>query len=335
MEKILDEAGLKLRNPQSDALENVESILKRDEKKGIWLAAASPLGIDTDRDASILVFDYYSTSERGNRYLSESGVLVGTRVESRETFAALIVEPKPPADGYEDPAGDVPLPDMTLVQRYRIPLRERLEQLPWRAGTYLVDILFDPVISNRAEFKLTAGAAAAKDEEVAAFIEARKSARGKAAEPYPAPSGGKYPNYSRGEKAIAIPEAEGIVLEAERVAVYEPDSHSVLKGSFRLSVPSMFYKNPEGGAATAVVPITLVITGNIMTGPFVVPLRIPAEDKVDPEAAESVMTGQFEIDLFGLEETSKVPQTYTIWAYSGTHRSEPVKAAFITPEMLL
>jgi hypothetical protein len=46
------------------------------------------------------------------------------------------------------------------------------------------------------------------------------------------------------------------------------------------------------------------------------------------------VTGVFEIDLFALAETSKVPQTYTIRAYSGHQRSEPILSAIVTPEML-
>ena len=83
------------------------------------------------------------------------------------------------------------------------------------------------------------------------------------------------------------------------------------------------------------MPINLVIAGNIMTGPFVAPLRVASFDRVDRNAAESVVTGQFEIDLFALPQTSKVPQTYSsIWAYSGEVRRTPVLAAVVTPEML-
>jgi hypothetical protein len=333
MEQIIREAGLDLRNPQTDALNRASSILQRDRMKGIWLAAPSLLGIDQDHDVSITVFDVYSTAERGNRDLSESGVVIATRVESRETFATLLAEPKAPANPAEQP-DNTPIPAMNLTRRTNFFLRQRLDLLPWRAGTYLVDVLLDTQTSNRLEFKLTAGAAAGKDPAVAAFIEAQKAAASGPPKPlYPA-AGRDYPKFEKNEKSLEIPAENGINLSAERVAVYKPDGHSILKGGYRLAVPSSFYRDATSAPVTAAVPITLVITGNIMTGPFVVPLLLPSQEKIDADSAETVIAGQFEIDLFALSETSKVPQTYTIWAYSGAVRSQPATAAFITPEML-
>jgi hypothetical protein len=335
MEQMIRDAGLDLRNLTEESLRKVGQILRKEEKKGIWLVSRTPLAIDRDRDTEILGFDYYSTQDRGRRYLSESGVVVATRVESRETFAALINEPKEPVDPAAKP-DTRPIPPSVSLQRFEIPLNERLPDLPWRAGTYLVDVMLDTETSNRWEFKLSAGAAAEKDPAVAAYIEAQRAATGPPKEMRPAPSGNKYPNYQKTAGSLDIPATNGITLSADRVSVYKPDGHSILKGSFRLPVPAGFYRAGSGdnGAATAAVPITLVMTGNILTGPFVSALFVPSYDKIDRTAAESVVTGQFEVDLFALEETSKVPQTYTIWAYSGAIRSAPATAAFITPEML-
>jgi hypothetical protein len=330
MEQIIREAGLDLQNPTEAALKKAGSLLQSAEKKGIWLVAPSPLAIDENKDSTIFGFDYFSTRQRGQRYFRKSAVIVGTRVESRETFAQLAFEPKEkdPAKAKESSEDDR-ASDIDVLLRFNVRLRDRLEDLPWRAGTYIVDVLFDTETSNRARFKLTSGAAADKDPAVATFIEAQKTTAGAPRKVQPA-QGQPYPNYHKNEKSLAIPAENDISLEAERVAIYKPDGHSVLKGSFRLPVPAAF--NQADG--TTVVPITLVITGNLMTGPFVSPLFIPTIDKIDPKATESVVTGQFEIDLFALKETSKVPQTYTIWAYSGDVRSAPATAAFITPEML-
>lgn len=309
MEQIIREAGLDLLNPRPEALQKVNALLRKEDKKGIWLAAPSPLGIDKDRDVTITGFDFYSTEKRGRKYLSESGIVVATRVESRETFAALIEEQKEPADP-DTPPDTRPIPPSESIQRFQIPLRERLPDLPWRAGTYIVDVILEPEVSNRAKFQLTSGLAAEKDPAIAEYIEQQRAA---SAGPQAA-----YPADPRPAKSLEIPATNGLTLDADRVSVYRPDSKALLRGSFR--VPS----------APGPVPITLVMVGNIMPGPFVVPLRIPTERT--PGAP--VQTGTFEVDLFALKETSKVPQTYTIWAYHGDLRSAPAKAAFITPDML-
>lgn len=337
MEKIIQEAGLDLRNPTEQALSKVGSLLRIEEKKGIWLAAPTPLAIGQDTDATIYGFDFYSTHDRPGRYFKDSAVVVVTRVESRETFANLVIEPIEKDPDKPTPEPDTtPRPEIKLLQRFSIRLRERLEELPWRTGTYLVDVLFDNQVSNRAQFQLTAGLPAEKDPAIVAFIEQQRAAEGGPKELFPLPGGsGKYPNYRKTEDSLPVPSGVGIHLEAERVSVYKADAQSVLRGSFRLPVPAAYYRNSSGdGSATAAVPITLVLAGNLMPGPFVAPLRVASYDPIDRKAAESTVTGQFEIDLFALQETSKVPQTYTIWAYSGTARSTPVQAAVITPEML-
>ncbi|HEU0124301.1 MAG TPA: hypothetical protein VFQ91_27470 [Bryobacteraceae bacterium] len=332
MEQIIQEAGLDLHQPTEEALSRTGSLLKAAGKKGIWLAAPSPIGIDSALDIDITGFDVFGTREREGRYFRKTAVIVGTRVESRETFAELLFEPKekrpkrpnPPAAQEQDQDDDDPPPNLEMVSRFSVALRSRLKQMPWRTGTYLVDVLFDDDVSNRAQFELTAGKAASKDPAVAAFIEAQKTATGEPKEIYPADG-----NYEKTDKSLEIPAAEGIAIAAERVAVYRPDEKNILRGSYRLPVPAAFY-----AGETATVPITLVITGNLKAGAFVVPLLIPTKDKVTAGEAVSTVTGVFEIDLFAIDRVPKVPQTYTIRAYSGAVRSEPLKAAFITPEML-
>lgn len=326
MEQIISDARLDLRHPDPQALSRAASLLTAARKMGIWLAAPSPLGIDSDTGVTLSGFDVYSTRERGDQYFRKSAVLVATRVESRETFAALLFEPKEkgvPSSPSAEPSE--PEPDMTLASPFTVSLRSRLPRLPWRSGSYIVDILFQNHESNRAAFSLTPGRAADKDPAVAQFIVAQQSAPdGKPFQPFP--SGG---NYQRTEKSLEIPAEPGISLSVPRVAVYDDGKQNFLTGSFRLPAPAASFQGPS-----PVVPITLVITGNLSPSPAVVPLFIPAAGELPPNAAEAIVTGQFEIDLFALDSVPKSPQTYTIRAYSGALRSAPALAAFITPEML-
>lgn len=336
MEEIVREAGLDSRNPQSLAVERVSSLLRERGVKGIWLVSPGRLAIDQDFRVSILGFDFYDPAVRGSQYLSESGVVVATRVESRETFAALIDEPKPQS-GPTEPADNSPMPSMSILRSFTIPLRDRLSNLPWRTGNYTVDVMLGQQMSNRARFQITAGVAAERDPAVAAFIEQQRIGASVPKDLRPAPeAGGELPNYRKTANSLPLPADIGIELAAERVSVFRPGAKSVLRGSYRLPVPSAFYRggSGDGVSSTATVPITLVIVGNIMPGPFVAPLMVASYDRVERSALESVVTGHFEIDLFALPETSKVPQTYSIWAYSGDVRSAPATAAVVSPEML-
>lgn len=336
MDEIVREAGLDTRNPQSTAIDRVSSLLRARDMKGIWLASPGHLAIDQDFRVTILGFDFFDAAVRGRQYLNESGVVVATRIDSRETFAALINDPKPQANP-SGPVDDSPLPSMSLLRSFTIPLRNRLNKLPWRTGSYVVDVMLGQQVSNRARFQITAGVPAERDPAVAAFIEQQKSTGSTPKELRPMPEpGDAVPTYRKTANSLAPPSDVGIVLAAERVSVYRPGSRSVLRGSYRLPVPAAFYRSGSGDglSSTAAVPVTLVIVGNIMPGPFVAPLSVASYERIERNASESVVTGQFEIDLFALPETSKVPQTYSIWAYSGEVRSAPVLAAVVTPEML-
>jgi len=136
MEQIIQEAGLDLRNPTEQALSSVGSILRREDKKGIWLAAPTPLAIGQDTDATIFGFDFHGTHDRAGRYFKKSAVVVATRIESRETFANLVAEPieKNPNRPAREPEA-TPGPNINLLMRFTVPLRQRLKDLPWRTGT--------------------------------------------------------------------------------------------------------------------------------------------------------------------------------------------------------
>lgn len=336
MEDIVQQAGFDARKPTEAGADKVATILRTQDRKGIWLAVPSPLGIDMASDASVLVFDYYDTAVRGRRYLNESGVIIATRIESRETRAALIEELKPQA-GSSGAGDSEPLGKMNLLQQMSIPLRQRLPNLTWRKGTYIIDVMLDAQMSNRARIVLNAGLAAERDPAVAEFIERQTAVSSGPRDIRPAPSAaGGLPIYRKTDRSLPVPNDLNISLSAERVSVYRPDARNVLRGSYRLAVPSALYRSTTGipGEVTAVVAITLVITGNLMTGPFVAPLRVPTYDLIDASKPESVVTGHFEIDLFALPETSKVPQTYRILAYSGEVRSAPAISAVVTPQMM-
>ena len=81
--------------------------------------------------------------------------------------------------------------------------------------------------------------------------------------------------------------------------------------------------------ATSVVPISLVIIGNQMPGAFVLPLRVPTFDPVDPSTGSNASAGYFSIDLSAMRGMPKTAQTYTIWAVAGEVIGGAVAVDFI------
>jgi hypothetical protein len=324
-----------VKHPGKTEIDAGRKLLQSGKQKGIWILAPETMALDHDDEVQVLGWDYYDAKPRGYRYINSSGVVVATRIESRETVAALVTWPKEPADSKPSAPPEPIVEDYENLITFRLLLRDRLPDLPWRAGTYLIDVLLDGQESNRIQFQLTPGLSVERDPAIAEYIERQ---RGTAVGPKtlipPMVEGRPYPNYRKTPASPMVPQDIGIKLVAERVTVYTPEAQNILRGSFRLPIPAGFYRAGDHNSPTAAVPITLVITGNDLVGPFVVPLRTATYDPIDEKSPESIVTGFFAVDLFALPETSKVVQTYSIWAYSGAVRSERVLAAVITPNML-
>lgn len=310
---ILREAGLDPGNPSRQAIDKAGDMLRAKGKKGIWITGPSSLPAASNSSLTITGWDFYSAQARGRRYLDDSGIIVATHVESRETLAATVDELKEPVKGASEP-DTRPLPPADIVKPFQVRVRERLESMQWRPGTYLIDVLLDSQSSNRLRIVVPGDGK-------------RAPAPAKGLRP-PVSANAKYPNFRKSGASPALPAGLGITLSTPPEIVYKPGSSWALNGSYRLPIPAAFINAPESGdaKATAVVPITLIITGSSLTGPFVVPLRVPAFQQIERGAAEATVTGYFAIDLFALEETSKVPQTFTVWAYSGSERSQPITA---------
>ena len=321
------------KHPTRDEIGAVSEALQESESRGLWIFGAKSLALDEDSEATICGWDYYDLATHGLRYVRTSGSVVLTRVESRETFAAPIAQLKTPmpSEGLDSEEDEPEMLEGDNLITFRFGLRDRLPELPWRSGTYLVDVAMDGEMSNRLKIAITPGKAAERDPAIAAYIEEQKGRSAGPLDFFPPLAEPATPEF---RPSLEIPWVDGISLKVNRVSVYTREARNVLQGSFRLKLPAGFYRNAEAGGPTGTVPITLVITGNDRVGPFVAPLRVPTYDPIEEDTAVTEVTGRFAVDLFALKQTAKLVQTYTIWAYSGAVRSEPVLNAIITPDML-
>jgi hypothetical protein len=84
--------------------------------------------------------------------------------------------------------------------------------------------------------------------------------------------------------------------------------------------------------ATAVIPITLVVTGSRLADPYVLHMRVPTTDAISGDDPE--VTGRFTLDLLAFKDNAMRGQTNWIYAFSGGHCAGPVAAALLSPDDL-
>lgn len=322
--------------------EILEEVLDRlSDEEFLGLVAVGPEVVDLShrKTLPLLGFRGCTLADEMRRPFVSMAILTAVRLESNQVFVDLACRPKPLSPA---PPGPPPVPkDGTTHSRFAIEVRERLPDLPWRAGTLLTTVLLGDQQSNRIHTRLIAGSG---EPEVEAFLDARRRPA------YPSPvvpaAGETWPSYRREPESPSIPEEVGIALSVERVAVVGPEHNAVLRGSFRLSAIPREIVRPEpeeedsgwrevgDPEATAVIPITVLIVGSEESGPAVLRLQVPSYDAVDAAAERNEVTGHFNLDLLSLPGTPGLAQRYSIWALSGEALGGPAPLSFVTEDML-
>ncbi|MEM6291660.1 MAG: hypothetical protein AAGA54_10355 [Myxococcota bacterium] len=225
--------------------------------------------------------------------------------------------------------------------------------LDWRRSGILTTGLLREMVSNTVKTMIAPTNAEFRDDAVEAYIEQRTRTSEVATPPRvdpPLPEVGTaiqraldggpspFPNYREQPESPAMPEGIGVALSIDRVAELGRGRRCMLRGSFRL--PATKHErvgfDPQTGrlldvgvsGATAVVTIHLVATGTKAVGPFVMTLKVPSYDPVDPNAA-SLVTGHFNLDLFEHEEGPSFPDTYFFTAFSRDVVVGPIQVGIV------
>ena len=143
---------------------------------------------------------------------------------------------------------------------------------------------------------------------------------------------GKYPVYRQTPESPPMP-GNGIALGTPGKVVTEKRGVWPLSGSFRLKIPARHVvREPlSGNPAAAVVPITLVITGNEIAGPIMRHLRVPSYSPIDTGDPAPVVEGRFNINMFSFSIVWRAPHTYFVYAVCGDVMSAPVATALAAP----
>jgi hypothetical protein len=217
---------------------------------------------------------------------------------------------------------------------HMLDLRELLG-LPWKPARYQVWVLLRERLSQRVDVELSRGGF--QDEEVERFLEEqRRLARAPLAiSPRP---GDPYPSYVADEHSPALPAETGIELSTQRIVVVKDGARCVVRGAFRLPIPSHEqYVPPEEGepydpAPSAVVRVTLLVVG-ADDGLAVLEVQCPTYAPVQEREGQLYAEGHFALDLLG--RLGRTAQTYFVYAFSREIQAGPALTALVSEDMLL
>lgn len=281
-------------------------------------------------------------------------LVVASRLDSDEVCAGTAFRINDDARRPPKPKDESAIPKGRTVKAFRILANDRIEDLPWRPGTLQAQLLLFDRRSNPVTARLVGKEPS--DPAVREFLAAqRRPAYPPAIAPAIPRAVGRarqLPNpYQRRADSPAVPAEPGIALASERVVVHRAGAKCELRGSYLLPVLERDRVRPPPApqpgedaeqafarvgwvdvgddSATAVLPITLLLTGDTVADPITVDLKVPVYGAVSRGAA----SGHFAVDLFGLVPELEA-QTYAVWAISRAVVSEPVLLGVVTEDML-
>jgi hypothetical protein len=221
-----------------------------------------------------------------------------------------------------------------MSEGHTLDLASRLK-LPLCRSEYVVAVICQDRISNQCRMRIV-DSAGYQDPAVEEFLRASyaKDMPRPGISPEPGP---KLPSYRRVAQSPALPEGLGIGLSVARVTAIGPYAECLLHGSFRLpvrehqlvDVPQAGEAMPDPERVTAIVPITLLLTGSVIAAPILLPLQVPSYDPIDSTAAGRAATGYFVLDLCTMAPLTATPQTNFIYAFGADVTTGPALAALV------
>ena len=325
-----------------------------EETDFLGLLIDGPESVRVDEHETVPLLGLRASSIRDNMALSlqRRAVVVSTHLEGHETLAATAFrqpdEPKRPSR----PRDPNTLPKGRTVKAFSLSLTDRLPGFPWKPGTWKTTVLLYDQRSNSVVTRLEE--LPSQDPAVRDFLAAQRRPGFPAAISPPFDLEAANPYRPRPDSP-AVPAEPGIVLATDRVAVLGARRSCVLRGSFRLPLLTRDLARPLPGApgsetarqafadgwvdigdpsALAVVPITLLLTGDKNAEPILIPLQVPVYGPLQAEDNGQMAGGHFAIDLFRVVPDGLPIQSYAVWAQSRGILSAPVLLGIVSEAMI-
>ena len=272
-------------------------------------------------------------------------VVVASALESGEVRAATAFRINDDVRRPRTPKDEARIPQGRTVKVFRLLVNERIDDLPWRPGILQSHVLLYDQRSNPVTTTLLGDDV--QDPAVRDFLAAQGQALFPPAvwPPVGAPrvnGDGRHPYRARPDSPPA-PERAGIALAVERVVVKRAGASCILRGSFALPVlerdavrpapapPAEGWVDVGDPDAKAVLPVTVLLTGDTVADPITLALRVPAYGAAEPG---SLAVGHFAVDLFQLAPGAIEAQSYAVWAIARGVISQPALVGVVTEDML-
>jgi hypothetical protein len=305
-------------NPNRTLEATVQEAVRQDFR---GLLLEGPRTVDTERRSTLPLVGLRSATFEENFYLRHvsHAVIVGVSSGDNSVLAAPAWQDKsedkedytPPAEGF---------PEGFSLSPFDLEVRERLPEMPWGPGKwtftlYLFNQQSNPVL---VEFKAGMRTQEGSEEPPASHPQRIR--------PAPDPEAGH--SFAKSAESPELPGGEGIALKMDRKEIAPGSRACMLRGAFRLkALPGERLDARPGepapaGAegAEAIVPITLLLLGKEIAGPYLFTLHAPAR----ASSVQGMVEGHFHVNLFRMPEAFGIPQAYVARALHGRAQSEAV-----------
>jgi len=288
------------------------------ELDGLVLDGPQRAAVRRGRGVPLVAIRGSSLRENAFIDVDERGVLLTSRLEDDVTLAARVFraaktshEPQKllprqlPADPSEIPEGHT-------VKLYRFVLSDQIPEVAARSATWSTTMLLFDRRSNPVVTRVAAKSSRKHRADHAAPSRLLDVASCRARPDSP-----------------ALADAPSIVLASTNNVEKAPGKAWLLRGSFLLPTLTRDAAPPPGPSdgkqtSVAVLPVSLILTGDSDASPIVVPLRVPIAGPLEGSKDQPLARGYFVVDLLPLVGDQLTPQSYALWAVSRQQFSEPL-----------
>lgn len=308
-----------------------------DRKPGLFLDGPAEVPLPRRASLPVVVGLVGTYKELHGLDPGRAGVIVAVNVDTSEVWAGTLED----VENVESEGDAGPPPALAGVgaQLFLVDVRDRA-RLPWAPGaTFMLSACMRDRASNRLTVAIGAGPQVYVDPAAQELVLARRRAfalQVMPAEGEDEDEAGLLDREDAAARAL-VPAAPGLALTLDRVVVTDKGTPVTLRVGLRAAVRSWERARPARPGdpefdprVSAVVPVTLLVTGAIDAAPRTIALHVPVTDELGDDEAP-VVTASFAVDLRRLPGWVKDPGTYYVSAFSGAHAAGPATVALISP----
>jgi hypothetical protein len=284
----------------------------RQDFRGLLLEG--PRTVDTERRSTLPLVGLRSATFEENFYLRHvsHAVIVGVSAGDNSVLAAPAWQDKsegkedytPPAEGF---------PEGFSLSPFDLEVRERLPEMPWGPGKWTFTLYLFNQQSNPVTVEFQAGKRIQEERS-----DERPAHHPRRIRPAPDPEAGH--SFEKSAGSPELPRGEGIALKMDRKVIAPGSRDCMLRGAFRLMASPGEPAREGAEGAAAIVPITLLLLGEDIAGPYLFTIHAPSR----ASSVQGMVEGHFHVNLLRMPEAFGIPQDYAARALHSRAQSEAV-----------